>query len=274
MYIAAMSDNALHVVRRRLRARASKAANEPKYQRVLEALTDAIHRGEFKPGQRIPAESALCAQLSVSLGTVQKALGRLAESGLVVRNRRTGTFVTDRRSQASEAWVYRFRSAQTGELQLPFVRVLKVAEDRSRGPWRDLLGAQPCVRMDRLLWIENDPPAFTSVYFSYEHGRVLLDVPVEELHGSSAHRLMVEHFNLPTLRIEHRIGCRLLSIDACEALHVAGGSLGTVWDVSDFSVADRPILFQRLQLPPGHRPVEIGEPLSSRAAGRAQRPAS
>lgn len=269
-----MSDSALHAVKRRLRARAGKAASEPKYQRVLAAFTDAIHRGDFKPGQRIPAESALSTQLSVSLGTVQKALGRLAESGLVVRNRRTGTFVADRRSQASEAWVYRFRDARTGELQMPFVRVLQVAEDRSRGPWRDLLGGRSCVRVDRLLWIENDPPAFTSVYFAFEHGRALLDVPLEELHGSSVHRLMLEQFKLPTLRIEHRIGCRQLSMDACEWLRVASGSLGTVWDVSDFSVADQPILFQRLQLPPGHRPVEIGESLSSASTRPSQRRSS
>src|SRR6185436_14687662 len=115
---------------------------------------------------RLPAETALSAQLSVSLGTVQKALGKLADSGLVVRNRRTGTFVADRRSQASEAWVYRFRDARTGALQMPFVRVLSVAEDRSRGPWRELLDADRFVRVDRLLWIKDDPPAFTSVYFA------------------------------------------------------------------------------------------------------------
>jgi DNA-binding GntR family transcriptional regulator len=264
----------VHALKRRLRAHADKQPGGPKYLRVLDALADAIHSGEFKPGQRIPAESALSAQLSMSLGTVQKALGKLAESGLVVRNRRTGTFVADRRSQAAEAWVYRFRDPRTGELQLPFVRVLKVAQDNSRGPWRDLLGAQSCVRVDRLLWIENDPPAFTSVYFAFEHGRVLLDVPIEELHGSSVHRLMVEQFNLPTLRVEHRIGCRKLSADACEWLRVAGGSLGTVWDVHDFSLADRPILFQRLQLPPNHRPVEIGESLSLAAARPARRRAS
>ena len=261
-------------LKRRLRAHAVKAPGGPKYARVLDALTDAIHSGELEPGQRLPAETALCAQLSVSLGTVQKALGKLAASGLVVRNRRTGTFVADRRSQASEAWVYRFRDARSGELQMPFVRVLKVTQDNSRGPWRDLLGVQSCVRVDRLLWIENDPPAFTSVYFAYEHGRVLLDVPLEELHGSSAHRLMVEQFNLPTLRVEHRIGCRELTNDACKALHVASGSLGTVWDVHDFSIADRPILFQRLQLPPGHRPLEIAENLALAATRVPQRRAS
>jgi GntR family transcriptional regulator len=261
-------------LKRRLQARAGKEGGGPKYARVLEALTAAIHSGELEPGQRLPAETVLSAQLSVSLGTVQKALGKLAASGLVVRNRRTGTFVADRRSQASEAWVYRFRDPRSGELQMPFVRVLKVALDNSRGPWRDLLGAQSCVRVDRLLWIENDPPAFTSVYFAHEHGRVLLDVPVEELHGSSTHRLMVEQFNLPTLRVEHRIGCRKLSNDACRWLHVPKGSLGTVWDVRDFSMANKPILFQRLQLPPGHRPLEIGESLAWAAKSPSPRRAA
>jgi DNA-binding GntR family transcriptional regulator len=261
----------IRTLRRRLQAQAGSDTGGPKYQRVLDAFTEAIHRGDFKPGERIPAESALSAQLAVSLGTVQKALGKLAESGLVVRNRRTGTFVADRSSQASEAWVFRFRDARTGELQLPFVRVLKVAQDNSRGPWRDLLGVQSCVRVDRLLWVEHDPPAFTSVYVALEHGRALLDVPLEELHGSSVHRRMVEQFNLPTLRVEHRIGCRKLSDDACEWLRVADGSLGTVWDVHDFSIADRPILFQRLQLPPGHRPIEIGESLAAAATRPARR---
>lgn len=256
-----MTDVAVHALKRRLRARAGDDSGEPKYLRVLDALTEAIRRGDFKPGERIPAESTLCSQLSVSLGTLQKALGRLADSGLVVRNRRTGTFVADRRSQASEAWVYRFRDPRTGELQMPFVRVLGVSEDHSRGPWRELLATDRCIRLDRLLWIENDPPAFTSVYFAYEHGRVLLDTPLEELHGSSAHRVMVEQFNLPTLRIEHRIGCRKLSREACERLRVPNGTFGTVWDVSDFSFDDQAILFQRLQLPPDHRPVEIRESL-------------
>jgi GntR family transcriptional regulator len=264
-----MTDIAVNVLKRRLRAGGKNEAGEPKHVRVFEAFMDAIRRGDFKPGERIPAESTLCSQLSVSLGTLQKALGKLADSGVVVRNRRTGTFVADRRSQASEAWVYRFRDPRTGELQLPFVRVLAVTEDHSRGPWRELLATDRCVRVDRLLWIENDPPAFTSVYFAYEHGRVLLDTPLEELHGSSAHRVMVERFSLPTLRVEHRLGCRKLSRQACEWLRVPDGTLGTVWDVGDYSIDDQAILFQRLQLPPGHRPVEIRENL----AGALPRPA-
>jgi GntR family transcriptional regulator len=234
-------------------------AGGPKYQQVVDSFTAAIERGDFKPGERIPAESELVAKLPVSLGTVQKALGRLAASGLVVRNRRTGTFVADRRSQASEAFVYRFRDPKTGEIQLPFVRMLAVEVDSSEGPWRQLLGGTRSVRLDRLVWVANDPPAFTSVYFAYPHGRVLLDVPIEELHGSSTHRVMADRFNLPTLRVEHRICARALTPKACKHLHLPAGTVGTVWDASDFSVGDKPILFQRLQLPPGHRPIEFAD---------------
>lgn len=243
-----------------LMARAGRGADSgPKYSQLFDAFTEAIRRGDFKPGQRIPAESELCSRLPVSLGTLQKALGKLAATGLIVRNRRTGTFVADRTSQASEAFVYRFRDPTTGRTHLPFVRVLAVEEDRSRGPWRTLLKVERCIRLDRLLWIENEPPAFTSVYFTFEHGKALLDVPLEELHGSSTHRVMVDQFNLPTLRIEHRVGCRPLAPQACRHLRIASGTVGTVWDVSDYSFDDRPILFQRLQLAPGHRPIEIAE---------------
>ena len=83
------------------------AASGPKYMQVCDAFAAAIRRGEFKPGQRIPSESELYSRLPVSLGTLQKAMGKLAAAGLIVRNKRTGTFVAERKSQASEALVCR-----------------------------------------------------------------------------------------------------------------------------------------------------------------------
>lgn len=240
-------------------ARETAQSGAPKYVCVFEAFEKAIRTGRFKPGQRVPAEQELTQRLPVSLGTLQRALTKLAASGLVVRNRKTGTFITDRRSQAEEVFHYRFTDPETGKVMLPFVRALAVAVDETPGPWRDALEVAKCVRMDRLVWVERDPPAYSSVYLAYQHGKVLLDMPLEELHGSSTHRVLIEHFNLPSLRKAHRIGTRPLSDVACQHLMLAPGTLGTVWDVADFSIHDRPVLFQRLQLPPGHRPVEISE---------------
>lgn len=234
-------------------------SGSPKYLQLFEAFAKGIRSGRFKPGERVPTETELTKRLPVSLGTVQKALAKLATSGLVVRNRKTGTFIADRRSQVDEVFVYRFMDPNTGRVMLPFVRVLSVSIDDENGPWREALMADRVVRIDRLVWFDNDPPAFSSVFFSYEHGKVFLDMPVEELHGSSSHRVLIEHYNLPTLRMKHCIGCRTLSDMACKHLMIPSDTTGIVWDIKDYSFHDKPFLFQRFQLPPGHRPVEIEE---------------
>jgi hypothetical protein len=71
--------------------------------------------------------------------------------------------------------------------------------------------------------------------------------------------LLIECFNLPTLRMEHEFGCRQLDSFTCGSLLAPEDTLGIVWDIKDFSFEDQPILFQRYQLPPGHRPIKLTE---------------
>jgi GntR family transcriptional regulator len=235
---------------------------KPKYMRLADAFAECIISGCFKPGQRVPTEMDLAHDLPVSVGTVQKALAKLASSGLVVQNRKTGTYIADRRSQVNEVFVYRFKDPNSGKIMLPFVRTLTVETDQSDGPWRDALGVSRFVRVDRLVWFDQQPPAFSSVYFTYQHGYEYLGIPTEELNGSSLHRMLIERFNLPTLRMEHSISCRSLDGRACSQLKLADKTTGMVWDIKDFSIQDTPLVFQRYQLPPGHRPIEIFEDFS------------
>jgi len=230
----------------------------PKYRRVVSAFEAGIRKGSFRPGDRVPTETELSARLPVSLGTLQKAMKSLSDSGLIIRNRRTGTFIADRRSQVDEVYVYRFRDPDTRELLMPLTRVLGIALEQSAGPWADALGT-PCVRVDRLVWVAHDPPAFNTLYLSQKHGADMLDLPIHALHGSSCHRIMAETFDLPTLRMEHRISCRTLSNLACEHLRVPRGEVGMVWDVRDYSIDDAPVLFQRFEMLKDHRPMELIE---------------
>lgn len=231
----------------------------PKYQRLVEAFSECVISGRFKPGERVPTETTLAEQLPVSVGTVQKALARLVANGLVVRSRRTGTFIADRLSQVNEVFVYRYKDPITGKFKMPFVRTIAVNVDDTKGPWCDALEVDRMVRVDRLVWFDQQPPAYSSVYFKYEHGEIYLDQPLERLNGSSLHRMLIEQYNLPTLRMEHSIGCRTLDDAACRNLILPEGTMGMVWDIKDFSIQDIPLLFQRYQLPPGHMPVEITE---------------
>lgn len=231
----------------------------PKWRQLSDALCEAIALGRFKPGDRLPTETALAPALDLSVGTVRKALDAVTAAGLIVRHRKTGSFVTDRSAKASEVFVYRFSDPKTGSLAMPFVRMLRVETDHSDGPWARFLGGPGLVRVDRLVWFEDEPRALSAVYFRAAHGSVLLDQPVSEISHTSMHRMLIDRFGLPTMRLAHAIACRPLPDAACQRLSVPNGTVGTIWDIRDYTLGDQPLLFQRYHLPPGHRPIELNE---------------
>ncbi|MEM6974159.1 MAG: GntR family transcriptional regulator [Pseudomonadota bacterium] len=237
----------------------------PKYRRIVVAFSECIRTGLFRPGQRVPSETALADRLTLSVGTVRKALEDLAASGVIERYRKNGTFIADRRAQVSEVFVYRFRDPRTGETQLPFVRTYRVAIDTKDGPWRDFLGAESLVRLDRLVWFEGEPPAQSSVYLHPDYGGVFLETEADRLHGASIHRMLIDRFNLPSLRLRHAVSCGAFPVEVCQRLTLPTGAFGTVWDIRDSTICDEPMVFQRYHLPQGHRPIEIEETFGAQA---------
>lgn len=63
------------------------------HARIRAEVESRILSGDWKPGYRLPTETALMAQYGCSRMTVNKAMASLAASGLVLRNRRAGTTV-------------------------------------------------------------------------------------------------------------------------------------------------------------------------------------
>jgi multiple sugar transport system substrate-binding protein len=92
----------------------------PLYFQLKTHLLEAILRGEYGPGARLPTEHELCDRFGISRTPVIRALTELAEEGVVLRYRRRGTFVNPH-------WIPR-RSG------LPEVRVLL-----PEGPWERML---------------------------------------------------------------------------------------------------------------------------------------
>jgi DNA-binding FadR family transcriptional regulator len=79
-------------------------------ERIAERFVTAIALGEFVPGQQLPSERELAAQLGVSRTTVREALQRLHAAGYVTtrRGRGGGTFVqTDAGTAESEEMIRR-----------------------------------------------------------------------------------------------------------------------------------------------------------------------
>ena len=63
------------------------------HQRILQEVQEKIISGTWPPGYRIPFETDMARDYGCSRMTVNKALTQLTRAGLLVRNRKSGTFV-------------------------------------------------------------------------------------------------------------------------------------------------------------------------------------
>lgn len=74
-------------------AQQPKTGALPRYTEIRRLLETAIISGDWPPGFRVPPEQELLKRYQCSRMTVNKALSALAASGLIVRRRRSGSFV-------------------------------------------------------------------------------------------------------------------------------------------------------------------------------------
>ena len=74
--------------------------NKPIYQQVAQQILQDIKEGKLRPGDRLPTERELAAQLGVARGTVKKAYRELADNNLVEVIQGSGTYVHSHRQGA------------------------------------------------------------------------------------------------------------------------------------------------------------------------------
>lgn len=70
----------------------------PRYLEIQRDLQDKIASGEWVPGSRVPPEHELQESYACSRMTVNKAISALANAGLIIRKRRSGSFVASPKS--------------------------------------------------------------------------------------------------------------------------------------------------------------------------------
>jgi DNA-binding GntR family transcriptional regulator len=231
-----------------------------KYQRLAEAFYACVRSGDYAPGDHLPNETEICAALPVGLSTVQKALAELVEDGMVVRRRKLGSFIAGSSHQVPEVHVYRFRDRMTGELQMPFTRVLDIQTVRTAEYGTLLSGfdSERVTRIDRLVWVTGSQPAYSSFFIPCENALDLPDSP-DILHGASYHRLLWEKFGIRIVSVRHSVRADLLSGQACSRLDLAAPHVGMIWNAFEYDREDQIQIVQHFELPQGHRPMELVE---------------
>jgi GntR family transcriptional regulator len=137
----------------------------PLYRQVRDLLVDRLVAGYWKPGDLLPSEFQLAAELGVSQGTVRKALDEMTAENLLVRRQGRGTYVAEHDQEHALFHFFKMTDPQGAPL-VPESRVLR----RSGGPARpaeaerlEIARGDPVFRIVRLRSYAGRPAIFERI---------------------------------------------------------------------------------------------------------------
>ena len=234
---------------------------QPKYMQLADHISHMIEAGEWKPGDRLPSEAEMAKILPTSLGTIQKALGRLAEHGAIVREHYKGTFVNGPRSLLGP-WHLRFLD-DDGKTLLPVRQeVLGIEKVSGEKPWEPFLGKSSyfvCIK--RLIDVNGEFTALSRFFVSGDKFGNLLEMPVKALDGMYMRAILRSRFGTPTLRLVEEVTCEAMPDDVCQALGMARDSVGMVFHIMSYGYREEPVSYHLVYVPPNRRRLELRENL-------------
>lgn len=133
---------------------------QSRYGKLAQALRERILRGEWTPGEIIPAETTLAHSYGVALGTIRQALSLLVEDGVLQRRHGKGTFVTKGVDGASMMRFFRFSALDDASSITPHSQILNsrlrsasVHETRAFG----LEDGDQVLQLERLRSLDAEP---------------------------------------------------------------------------------------------------------------------
>lgn len=134
----------------------------PMAEQVSALLRERIRHGQYPPGSRLPSESALAQELSVSRSTVRQSLGRIEALGLIVRRQGDGTYVRKRVAEidAQLRGVWDFHELIAASDRLPAIRTLSVHSRPLTTAEMEILGQgrpQEVLALERLFLADDEP---------------------------------------------------------------------------------------------------------------------
>ena len=169
----------------------SHSGTTPRYLEIHDALRQKIISGDWPPGYKLPSEPELAKSFDCARMTLSKALGTLADRGLITRRRRAGTTVSTPRAQesvleihdiesevlaAGHAYRYECLSRETRPATQSDADALHVDRDTSVLALRGLHRAdgRPHALEERLINLEAVPDARRERFAKISPGRWLL----------------------------------------------------------------------------------------------------
>ena len=223
----------------------ARAGALPLYKEVKRRLTDALTRGEWKPGAAIPTERQLSERFAISVGTVRKAIDELVAENILIRQQGRGTFVA---SHTREREIFHFLHVvpQRGPKQYPDVQLESFTRgkaDRRIADALHLAPGDPVYRIRNVLHLEGAPVIVDDIALPAQRFPGLTERRFRE-RRSTVYNLYQEAFGISVVTARERVRA-LTAGDAIASL------LGV--DVTTPLLSIRRVAFTYRELPVEYR---------------------
>jgi len=139
--------------------RLKRAPGKPLYAQVEEIIRRRLIDNYWKPGEALPSEFDLARELSVSQGTVRKALNDMVAENLLERRQGRGTFVSEY-TERRALFLYFNLIGRDGERAMPVSRILACEQRSATEHERDQLQLAPgdgVIALHRVRTLEDKP---------------------------------------------------------------------------------------------------------------------
>ena len=229
-----------------LRLMLDNAAPLPLYAQIVDALAQAIARGELPPTSKLPPEESLMERFSVSRTTVRSAVQSLLQRGLVEIRRGKGTYVVRPELVQELTSLTGFVEDMDAIGLRASARLLEqkvVPADATIARHLDLEKGVEVVRFRRLRLADGAPISMDETYLPLELGARVM---TEDLSKEPIFALLETKYRTPLVEADYKLAAVAASGPVAKALQVEKGAPIFLIERTSFTLDRRPVDYERL----------------------------
>lgn len=218
----------------------------PLYQQLYEVLRGSITRGDWKPGDLIPAESELIEQYGVSRITVRQVLDMLVQEGLIYRQRGRGSFVAHPTVEQVLQRLVSFTDDMRQRGFVPSTRILSSGLLPAPEDIAKQLQVQPgeeLAKIERLRLADGEPMSVEESYLVHRYVPGILD---RDFVASPLRETLDRHYNIRWERARQVIRAINASRVMAQTLAVRANAALLFIERVSFSPQGSPVEFLRI----------------------------
>ena len=194
------------------------------YLRIKDWLREAIEKGEYRPGDRIPSEHELMRRFGVSRSTIRQAVSELVLEGWLYRVQGSGTYVARPKYRQTLSRLTSFTEDMhllglTPRSRLLLFRVEEADEKISSA--LSLKPGEEVIRIERLRFADEEPMALNT---SILPRQLVPGLEKRDLQRSSLYEILERRYGLILARAEQTLEPALADPYAAELLRVPIGA--------------------------------------------------